>query len=107
MAAKIGSAAAAVEEQLLAHGERFSYFQAIRLLRLFGKARGMETDSLRIRPKLSLGFPENDIDSIEPLPNGPAVLRFQRQDFQDQQVQCALHEVRWFAHGSVDTASYR
>jgi type VI secretion system protein ImpH len=30
MAAKIGSAAAAVEEQLLAHGERFSYFQAIR-----------------------------------------------------------------------------
>lgn len=70
MAAKIGSAAAAVEEQLLAHGERFSYFQAIRLLRLFGKARGMETDSLRIRPRLSLGFPENDIDSIEPLPDG-------------------------------------
>ncbi len=70
MAAKIGSAAAAVEEQLLAHGERFSYFQAIRLLRLFGKARGMETGSLRIRPKLSLGFPENDIDSIEPLPDG-------------------------------------
>jgi type VI secretion system protein ImpH len=70
MAAKIGSAAAAVEEQLLAHGERFSYFQAIRLLRLFGKARGMDNASLRIRPRLSLGFPENDIDSIEALPEG-------------------------------------
>ncbi|WP_411885891.1 type VI secretion system baseplate subunit TssG [Polaromonas sp. YR568] len=70
MAAKIGSAAAAVEEQLLAHGERFSYFQAIRLLRLFGKARGMDNDSLRIRPRLSLGFPENDIDGIEALPEG-------------------------------------
>lgn len=70
MAAKIGSAAAAVEEQLLAHGERFSYFQAIRLLRLFGKARGMSIDSLRIRPRLSLGFPENDIDRIEPREGG-------------------------------------
>jgi type VI secretion system protein ImpH len=70
MAAKIGSAAAAVEEQLLAHGERFSYFQAIRLLRLFGKARGQGTGSLRVRPRLSLGFPENDISSIEALPAG-------------------------------------
>src|SRR4051794_9725405 len=70
MAAKIGSTAAAVEEQLLAHGERFSYFQAIRLLRLFGKARGMPTDSLRIRPRLSLGFPENDIERIEPRDSG-------------------------------------
>lgn len=70
MAAKIGSAAAAVEERLLARGESFSYFQAVRLLRLFGKARGMGTDSLRIRPKLSLGFPDNDIDGIEALPDG-------------------------------------
>lgn len=70
MAATIGPAAAAVEEKLLANGERFSYFQAIRLLRLFGKARGMPIDSLRIRPKLGLGFPENDIDSIEPRQQG-------------------------------------
>ncbi len=70
MAAKIGTAAAAVEESLLAHGERFSYFQAMRLLRLFGSARSMPSDSLRIRPKLGLGFPENDIESIEPRPEG-------------------------------------
>ena len=70
MAATIGPTAAAVEEKLLTNGERFSYFQAIRLLRLFGKARGMPNESLRIRPKLALGFPENDIDSIEPRPEG-------------------------------------
>ena len=70
MAAKIGTAASAVEESLLAHGERFSYFQAMRLLRLFGNARGMPSDSLRIRPKLGLGFPDNDIESIEPRPEG-------------------------------------
>ncbi len=70
MASEIGSAAAAVEERLLAHGERFSYFQAVRLLRLFGKMRDLPADSLRVRPKLSLGFPETDIDSIESLEGG-------------------------------------
>lgn len=70
MATEIGSAAAAVEERLLAHGERFSYFQAVRLLRLFGKARDLPANSLRVRPKLSLGFPETDIDRIESLEGG-------------------------------------
>lgn len=70
MATKIGPTAAAVEERLLAHGEKFSYFQAVRLLRLFGGARGVAPDSLRVRPKLGLAFPENDIDSIEALPDG-------------------------------------
>lgn len=70
MAAEIGSAASAVEELLLAHGERFSYFQAMRLLSLFGKARGIPDDSLRVRPQLGLGFPENDIDKIEPRAGG-------------------------------------
>ena len=70
MATEIGSAAAAVEERLLAHGERFSYFQAVRLLRLFGKTRDQPANSLRIRPKLSLGFPETDIDSIESIDGG-------------------------------------
>ncbi|MES2509509.1 MAG: type VI secretion system baseplate subunit TssG [Pseudomonadota bacterium] len=70
MAAKIGTAAAAVEESLLAHGERFSYFQAMRLLHLFGRARGVPADSLRVRPKLGLGFPENDIEGIEVRPEG-------------------------------------
>ncbi|HTN67665.1 MAG TPA: type VI secretion system baseplate subunit TssG [Burkholderiaceae bacterium] len=70
MAAKTGTTAAAVREQLLANGEKFSYFQAIRLLRLLGKSGGMPHDALRIRPKLGLGFPENDIDRIEALPQG-------------------------------------
>lgn len=70
MAAEIGTAAVAVEEQLLAHGERFSYFQAVRLLRLLGNARGISPDTLRVRPKLGLGFPENDIEQIETLPEG-------------------------------------
>ncbi|MES2361582.1 MAG: type VI secretion system baseplate subunit TssG [Pseudomonadota bacterium] len=70
MAAEIGAAAAAVEKSLLAHGERFSYFQAMRLLHLFGKARGLSADSLRVRPKLGLGFPDSDIESIETRPEG-------------------------------------
>lgn len=70
MAAKIGTAAAAVEESLLARGEQFSYFQAMRLLHLFGNARGMPADTLRIRPKLGLGFPDSDIESIEPRQDG-------------------------------------
>ena len=70
MATKIGPTATAVEQKLLANGEKFSYFQAIRLLRLFAKARGVPTDSLRIRPKLGLGFPENDIDAIAPIEAG-------------------------------------
>ena len=70
MAAEIGSAAAALEERLLTHGERFSYFQAVRLLRLFDKTRHSQADRLRVRPKLSLGFPETDIDTIESLASG-------------------------------------
>jgi type VI secretion system protein ImpH len=70
MAAEIGTAASAVEESLLAHGERFSYFQAMRLLRLFGNAHGFAEGSLRVRPKLGLGFPESDIEDIEVRPEG-------------------------------------
>lgn len=70
MAAEIGTAASAVEESLLAHGERFSYFQAMRLLRLFGNAHGFAEGSLRVRPKLGLGFPESDIEAIDVRPEG-------------------------------------
>ncbi|MGB7480617.1 MAG: type VI secretion system baseplate subunit TssG [Burkholderiaceae bacterium] len=70
MAATTGTAAAALREKLLASGEKFSYFQAIRLLRQLGRSTGARTDELRIRPRLGLGFPENDIDRIEPLPQG-------------------------------------
>ncbi len=57
---------------LLKEGENFSFFQAIRLLRLFlsSPASGNETvaydhKQLHIRPHLSLGFPPSDIESIE------------------------------------------
>jgi type VI secretion system protein ImpH len=70
MAAASGTTTASIKEQLLANGEKFSYFQAIRLLGLFGRDGALGEDTLRIRPRLSLGFPENDIDSIEPRPEG-------------------------------------
>lgn len=83
MAATSGTTSSAIKEQLLANGEQFSYFQAIRLLGLFGRnavpdaaaansAANLSTHAvaLRTRPKLGLGFPENDIDCIEALPQG-------------------------------------
>lgn len=54
---------------LLEEGGRFSFFQAVRLLQRCGD--GLErSPHLRIRPKLSLGFPDTDIDSIRALPDG-------------------------------------
>lgn len=57
---------------LLKEGYSFSFFQVMRLLHLLcgsstsKGATGMpETDSIRIRPKLSLGFPAADVDRIE------------------------------------------
>ncbi len=57
---------------LLKEGNSFSFFQVMRLLRLLresptGKAgTGIpDTDSIRVRPKLSLGFPAADVDRIE------------------------------------------
>ncbi|QEL66322.1 type VI secretion system protein ImpH [Oryzomicrobium terrae] len=70
MAATTGTTDAVVKAQLLANGERYAYFQAIRLLRLFSRADGTPLDSLRTRPQLTLGFPETDIERIEPRPQG-------------------------------------
>lgn len=70
MASTTRTTAAVVKDELLANGERFSYFQAIRLLRLYGKIDPEDGASLRIRPKLALGFPETDIDRIESMPDG-------------------------------------
>lgn len=70
MASTTRTAAAVMKDELLADGERFSYFQAIRLLRLLGKIDPALEASLRIRPKLALGFPESDIDRIEQRADG-------------------------------------
>lgn len=71
MAGQTRATASSVKEDLLARGERYSYFQAIRLLRLFEKNTGAaRAENLRIRPKLSLTFPDNDVDAIEARPQG-------------------------------------
>jgi type VI secretion system protein ImpH len=58
--------------ELLREGHAFSFFQVMRLLRLFGRdsteiedASSAEADNIRIRPKLSLAFPPADVDTIE------------------------------------------
>ncbi|MBW2638720.1 MAG: type VI secretion system baseplate subunit TssG [Deltaproteobacteria bacterium] len=61
---------------LLKKGYSFSFFQAMRLLRLLCRdSSGMEStdtlefDSIRVRPKLSLAFPAADLDRIEETEN--------------------------------------
>ena len=69
MAAAAGQQSPALTQALLGEGGRFSFFQAVRLLQRCGD--GLErTPHLRIRPKLSLGFPDTDIDRIRALPDG-------------------------------------
>lgn len=70
MAAETRDSTGTVKERLLAQSEAFSYFQAMRLLEVFGQREGTPPDSLRIRPKLALGFPDSDIDRIEQQSDG-------------------------------------
>jgi len=51
----------ALKDELLARGASFSYFQAIRLMRREGAG------PIRVRPQLTLAFPDTDIDRIESL----------------------------------------
>ncbi|MBW2318358.1 MAG: type VI secretion system baseplate subunit TssG [Deltaproteobacteria bacterium] len=58
--------------QLLKEGHSFSFFQVMRLLRLFVSSAGEselvpaeEMQGIRVRPKLSLDFPAADVDGIE------------------------------------------
>jgi type VI secretion system protein ImpH len=66
-----------LEESLLKEGPSYSFFQAIRLIRLILKQReacgvqdaaSIEGRFLRIRPELTLGFPSADIASIKAIP---------------------------------------
>jgi len=66
-----------LKADLLAHGEAFSFFQVMRLLRLFGQKSGQPLDAehaakgnVKVRPKLSLGFPAADVDRVEEKKNG-------------------------------------
>jgi type VI secretion system protein ImpH len=65
MAPETRSTDTPLDEALFAEGERFAYFQAVRLLRRRARRLGLDPDRLRVRPRLALGFPETDIDQIE------------------------------------------
>ncbi|MGL1932067.1 MAG: type VI secretion system baseplate subunit TssG [Desulfotalea sp.] len=60
-----------VIEELFEHPGQFSFFQAVRILRLYAKkskginSRQFYRDFLRVRPQLSLGFPATEITSLE------------------------------------------
>lgn len=62
-----------LEERLLQQGHQFAFFQAVRLIRLMLRrqekagvkdAAAIEGRLLRVRPKLTLGFPGSDIAGI-------------------------------------------
>ena len=64
MANTAGSEAAALKARLLKEGDRFSFFQANRLLRHIGLSQGQTTGEVKSRPNVSLGFPDRDISQI-------------------------------------------
>jgi type VI secretion system protein ImpH len=59
MAGQTGAAMPDLKDELPARAASYSYFQAIRLMRRAG------VTNIRVRPHLSLGFPDNDIERIE------------------------------------------
>lgn len=79
MAGEDRAATAAVKDRLLREGASFSFFQALRLLRLLGRQRHPELSgrqlwrSIRVRPKLTMAFPETDLDAIEEAAEGEQV----------------------------------
>jgi type VI secretion system protein ImpH len=53
-----------VVDSLLSDGRDYGFFQALRLLRLRFPSEKAFTENVRIRPHLSLGFPQRDIEHI-------------------------------------------
>lgn len=64
MAIETRREAAALKKSLLDNGHRYGFYQAYRLLRLLAHSEGSGESELRIRPQLSLGFQESDINQI-------------------------------------------
>jgi type VI secretion system protein ImpH len=67
-----------IKESIVTNGKRFSFVQALRMLRcLMSETCGGNLDeetigrSIRVRPQLSLNFPDTDIASIEEIPRDP------------------------------------
>jgi type VI secretion system protein ImpH len=76
MARKDRTAATDVNASLLANPRAFTFFQALRLLRLAGRDRrgsahgGDVLKRIRVRPNLTLAFPESDVEDIAVADNG-------------------------------------
>jgi type VI secretion system protein ImpH len=70
MADPDGGETLAIKERLLEKSERFSFFQAYRLLRLIARREGRSDANLRVRPNLSLNFPGTDLSQIRESANG-------------------------------------
>ncbi len=65
MASDARHQAADLTERLISRGDRYSFFQAYRLLRLLAKREGVtEQEAIRVRPHLGLGFPQTDLQGI-------------------------------------------
>lgn len=70
MASDARQQAAALTGRLLAQGDRYSFFQAYRLLKLLSEQAGYSADeTIRVRPRLGLGFPQTDLQGIEARPS--------------------------------------
>lgn len=70
MAIETGSEAATLKARLLSRAERFSFFQAYRLLRRLGPHGTRDVEDIKFRPDVSLGFPGRDISSISERKDG-------------------------------------
>ncbi|MBF0237887.1 MAG: type VI secretion system baseplate subunit TssG [SAR324 cluster bacterium] len=70
MAASSGNTSHSVTDQLLQNPGKFSYYQAIRLLERVIGEKLEDSGKIRIRPQLSLDFPESDIASIDQTQDG-------------------------------------
>ena len=64
MATTAGSEITALKARLLKEGDRFSFFQASRLLRRIGLSQDQPAGEVKARPNVSLGFPDRDINEI-------------------------------------------
>jgi len=81
MAGQVGGPSFNLKLDLLKHGYEFSFFQVLRLLRLFSQdsegleeKKAIEEEKIRIRPELSLAFPASDVAGIEELTKGEGSL---------------------------------
>lgn len=64
MADQDGVETLAVKRRLLQKSERYSFFQAYRLLRLIALKEGLPQADIKVRPNISLDFPGTDLSDI-------------------------------------------